>query len=139
MNRNSWCTNLMFVEPPPSYESLYGRVKAAQLEAGSKPQFVKKVMIIVMGTRKNMFTCHSFLSFFFIFFFFFGISIKDILSMKSTYLCNNKSTSIINGEKNCNRSLKIKPLCSCCDWHFLNDVLRARVLNTLVATHWDLT
>ncbi|XP_078323497.1 transmembrane protein 272-like isoform X1 [Crassostrea virginica] len=37
-------------EPPPSYESIYGRVKAAQLEAESKPQFFKKVMTIIMGT-----------------------------------------------------------------------------------------
>lgn len=37
-------------EPPPSYESLYGRVKAAQLQSESKPQFFKKILTIVMGT-----------------------------------------------------------------------------------------
>lgn len=44
---------LNVVEPPPSYESIYGRVKAAQLEAESKPQFFKKVMTIIMGTCKS--------------------------------------------------------------------------------------
>lgn len=40
----------MIVEPPPSYESIYGRVKAAQQEAESKPQFFKKLLTIIMGT-----------------------------------------------------------------------------------------
>ena len=45
-------SSLLFPEAPPSYDSLYGKVKAAKRESGGKVDFFKKFMVIVCGTSK---------------------------------------------------------------------------------------
>ncbi|KAK3099398.1 hypothetical protein FSP39_003814 [Pinctada imbricata] len=37
-------------EPPPSYDSIFGRVKAAKQQSESKPKFFKSLLAIVIGT-----------------------------------------------------------------------------------------
>jgi len=41
-----------FVAPPPSYDSIFGQVKAARAESGSIVDFFKKFLTILLGTRK---------------------------------------------------------------------------------------
>jgi len=40
------------VEPPPSYDSIFGQVKAARAESSSILDFFKKFLTILLGTSK---------------------------------------------------------------------------------------
>ena len=42
----------MITEPPPSYESVFGQVRAAKQDSSSVPDFFKKFIVIVLGTCK---------------------------------------------------------------------------------------
>lgn len=42
----------LFTEAPPSYEDLFGQVRAAKSQSSSVAEFLKKVFIIVLGTSK---------------------------------------------------------------------------------------
>lgn len=42
----------LILAPPPSYDSLFGRVREAQKSSKGVLDFLKNVIIIVLGTRK---------------------------------------------------------------------------------------
>lgn len=44
---------LCILEPPPSYDSLYGQVRAAKAESSSIADFLKKFCIIIFSTSKH--------------------------------------------------------------------------------------
>jgi len=43
---------MCLVAPPPSYDSIFGQVKAARAESSSILDFFKKFLTILLGTRK---------------------------------------------------------------------------------------
>ena len=43
--------------PPPSYDSLYGKLKGAKQESTSFVDFAKKFILIILGTSKCTFCC----------------------------------------------------------------------------------
>ena len=54
-----WIRNLFIlmcaVAPPPTYDSLFGQVKAARAESSSTMDFFKKFLTILLGTRKCLY------------------------------------------------------------------------------------
>ena len=51
-----------FPEAPPSYDSIFGRVKAAKAESNSSLDFLKKFLIIVVGTSKFTFIAYVYVN-----------------------------------------------------------------------------
>lgn len=57
----------MFLAPPPSYDSLFGRVREAQKKSKGVIDFLKNIIIIVLGTCKCSFLQENFIQHFLFF------------------------------------------------------------------------